>query len=722
MKYKAVFLGTALFLQTLDVGALSLGRPQGAVWIGRTLSVSIPVRFDVPEDVAGLCPQADVFNGEQRLPADSIRVSVSPGSDPREPSVLVRSLSVVDEPVVTVYLHLGCTQRSTRRYVLLAEPPAMDTPVTAPAAVATGQPATAVLPARPSSASLVAPASRPPASAAAPMTRLPRVGASGAAPFPRPEAPVRAEGLVRPRLRAASASSPSAASSASKAPGKAVLKLDPAELLIERTPVLRFSTSLSPADPSAEGRRAEWAAIWRALNASPEDILRGEQQLRAARGSLERAEALVKSRQNEVASLNAELQRLKDERSTASNLLYLVSGLLAVAVGAAVYLWRRSGQGESAGRRNWWTPRSRQESETHWQEPEPLPGAVSSPAPKDTRLEAGQGKGSLGVDVDVSSHDAKATAGAASAPLVRHIPADSRTMDPDFESSVSGSSRALKVEELFDVQQEADFFISLGQYDQAVAVLRNHIGENAETSALAYLDLLKIYHLQGREKEYELVRKEFNQVFNAQVPEFGSFDQKGRGLEAYQGALSRIVSLWPSSRVLDVIEESIFRKPGGGVPAFDLEAYRELLMLYAVAKEIVEAGGPEQVGTLAPPRVRPTATDSNFGSTNLQPLVTTVAETGHDQDLLRVPTTPHLGLDIDLGDLIGPDEVPTLPAAVSPPVAEEPVPMPTLDLDFDLSNLGASRPVPPTPAQPEPFTDFDLFDRATTTVGPKKRL
>jgi hypothetical protein len=52
--------------------------------------------------------------------------------------------------------------------------------------------------------------------------------------------------------------------------------------------------------------------------------------------------------------------------------------------------------------------------------------------------------------------------------------------------------------------------------------------------------------------------------------------------------MQRIQALWPSAKVLDVIEESIFRKPDRDNQPFDLTAYRELMLLYGVAKEISE--------------------------------------------------------------------------------------------------------------------------------------
>jgi hypothetical protein len=88
----------------------------------------------------------------------------------------------------------------------------------------------------------------------------------------------------------------------------------------------------------------------------------------------------------------------------------------------------------------------------------------------------------------------------------------------DFANSNFASSRLVSTEELFDIQEQADFFMSLDQPEQAIAVLKNHITDNVETSALAYMDLFDIYHRTNREADYQELREEFNRVFNAQVP------------------------------------------------------------------------------------------------------------------------------------------------------------------------------------------------------------
>ena len=151
-----------------------------------------------------------------------------------------------------------------------------------------------------------------------------------------------------------------------------------------------------------------------------------------------------------------------------------------------------------------------------------------------------------------------------------------------------------------------------------------------------------------------------------------------------------------------------------GSQVFDLEAYRELLMLYAVAKELVDDGRQGRSvavpgsPVLAVPEVKP-LTDlggerdrPDFQSTNIQPLpvASLSGERGGDslsQSLLRVPPSPNLGLDIDLSEL-----VPT------------PVPAP-------VSHVEGHRKMSEPKAPDSHLIDFDLFDMATKAHASSKR-
>jgi hypothetical protein len=225
-------------------------------------------------------------------------------------------------------------------------------------------------------------------------------------------------------------------------------------------------------------------------------------------------------------------------------------------------------------------------------------------------------------------------------------------------------ARTVKAEELFDVQQQADFFVSLGQHEQAVDVLRGHILDNAQTSPLVYMDLFNLYHRLDRREDYEALRKDFNQLFTGNIPIFELYTDISPGLEAYPVALTRIEALWPAPKVLEVIEESILRRPVASADAFDLEAYRELLLLYAVAKELAQSDSSKD--RLATRFDLPaTAADDHsapmprFAATSIQPLSATAGTYAtRNREPMVPPPSPRVGLDVDLNDLVDIDDTP----------------------------------------------------------------
>ncbi len=276
--------------------------------------------------------------------------------------------------------------------------------------------------------------------------------------------------------------------------------------------------------------------------------------------------------------------------------------------------------------------------------------------------------------------------------------------------------------------------MSLGQTDQAIEVLRAHIDENAQTSALVYLDLFNLYHQLGRQEDYEELRKNFNSLFNSKLPVFSSYTDKdaGPGLEAYEVAMSRIEALWPSPKVLDIIEESIFRKPDAGSQAFNLEAYRELLMLYSVAREIIH---PEATSINAVAKFDLPDSDFDidakapkFVSTSIQPLSASVGEVEPEidsqpfLDSVIPPSSRNIGLDLDLSTL-------------GPPVDESLLVEESDSKFFEqfAADIGASAsavpaaPAPANPAAANPLLDlgnsidFDAYDSSVDGDGNPKR-
>ncbi|HEX2544971.1 MAG TPA: hypothetical protein VHL79_08845 [Ramlibacter sp.] len=660
---RALALAACGWLLAADALALSVGRARGAALIGRPLDLSIPVTLDAP-DADGACARAEVFYGEQKVTAPPT-VRWEPGRG-NEGVLRVSAPAPVDEPMVTVYLHVGCAQSTTRRFVLLSEvPPANETslPGTRSAPVPAAPPAQAQ--AQPATPPRAAPAA-PPAAA------VPRRGdVAAAAPTLRPETQI---GERRQPARAA----PPPPAQREPRETLARLRLEPLDLSVERSPTLRMSSQLG-AEPGAESpQRAAAAALWLALQKTPDEALQDAIRLQAVQREMDALRDVTRQNAAAVGELRSQVERARGDRNLAAAMALALGALLAALLAWFAWRWYRVHQLDRVGR---WFDAHGDTGKAPLAGSEPV--SAAPPTEPDFPLDAPSGPATKGK---------AAAAAAAVAAVARNDAAragvnTSGWSNSDFQASRGGSVRMVGVEELIDVHDKADFFLSIGEHEQAIAVLEAHVHDQVETSALPWMDLLELYHSLGKRMEYERLRSEFRQRFTAQVPDFEHFDQPTASLENYSRALSRIVALWPTRRVLDVIEESIFRQPGlPGAEAFSLEAYRELVLLYHVAKEV----SPPAEGA---PDSRP----GTFSDTSLQPL-NMLDESGSqsgDLDLLLIPpASANLGLDIDLGDIGdsgGSAErkragQPPAPSAFAMDATQADRDLPPLD--FDISSFG----------------------------------
>ena len=714
-----------------DASALSLGRVRGAVLIGRPLEVTVQLPLDQTDDPANLCLEADVLYGDAKIAPARVRLSGENLGSTQASSVRIAATAPVDEPVVTVFMRAGCNQKVSRRYVLLAEP-AVDSPAAPAAAVVPEAPTAAASAPIPSPASTPAAASGAGTPAAGAASRRSRattpVPAGGTESAPARSRPAR-EPASPPRAAAPDANRADAPLQLrsgnrldTRKNARSRLKLEALDLSVERNPQLKSSPDLLSTPTQDANQRAAAAALYRALSAPPADLLRDAERLRALEREITTLRATAVKSNATITDLNSKLREAESERYL-NWVVYSLALLLVAAVAAAGYLWLRSRHMHA---QQWWNamdqdPLPDDEGDGFVGGAADIPLArgplskVSAPAPLRSASEEDEPSSFF----DSEPGPARDGSGDDDQPY---------TMDrPDFVASMPGIPRTVNAEELFDIQQQADFFMSLGQHEQAIDVLKTHINDNIETSAVAYLDLFKIYHQLNRRDDYDALRADFNKVFNAEVPTFENFTERGHGLEAYQLALSRIEALWPSPKVLDVIEESIFRKPGSAGEAFDLEAYRELMLLYAMAKDLVDR--KEDLMTFEPSGVGPSFGDekTRFSSTVIQPLSAVeipsydrndsgsagpdVQSLDVDMDIFPEINLPRngsamLGLDIDLSDADA--------AAAAQPDAEAPMP----DLPFDISDIDIAAE-PSAPAEPDSaaapdsnLLDFDMFDSA----------
>jgi hypothetical protein len=643
---RQLWIGSILLSTALSSSAITLGRYSGAGVLGSPLDIRVQAMLSPGEESGDICVSADVLYGETKLSPGAVRATLQRATPDAQASVRVQASVPIDEPVVTVFVRAGCTAPFTRRYVLLADP--VSEPARASSAAAAdagtaspGAASVSQLPALPAPGTAAAPAPAP--AAARPSGPGRDTAAPGAVAAPRnTETAAGSRPAPAPRARAPRASSV-VRKPVAPAPTAPRLELDAIDLslAIERDPVLKLSPSLLSEPATSEDARAAAARLWRAINASPQDILRDADRLEALSAEVAALRESQTSNQDTISELSSRLEQSRQWQW----LVYALGALLVLALLALLWLWRQQGlRPRFADDKAWWAQE----------------GAEKAPARALVQPFSGAATSDLDLDLSLTP-DAKPSR---LRPLSRSANLD-HSMSPDDDDSTPMplaaeqgafvpsliASRSVATEELFDVQQQADFFISLGEDEQAIKVLSDHVEESLVPSPLAYLDLLKIYHRLGRADAYEALRADFNRRFNAGAPAFEQFSDEGRGLESYERALARIQALWPQPCVLDVIEQSIFREEDDPqAEVFDLEAYRELLLLYAMAKDMIER---QAIDSKLP---------RDFERTKVQALKATVRRGGvsvvdptFGGNTLPMeqqpPSSPNLGLDVNLDDL-----------------------------------------------------------------------
>lgn len=600
--------------------ALGFGTPVSQAVLGETLLMTVPLRLESAEEVSAECLSAEVFFGEDRVQPAAVSVTPSESSlaGPATMALRVRTTALINEPVVTVLLSAGCQARITRKIVALADPPVQAAQVVPAARVARADQVAA-------------------ATALAVVTPLPDVSASGATPAVRSQRPQLSQRSPVAARGAGVAKVPTRSGRLQLAP---VDPVDPVEADASLQPGLRWSGQLSVSDPGqapdapeALARREAAAALWRALNATPEQLLRDQQRIGELEQRLARLQASGDQASRQVSALQARVLDIERQRiAPAAGWAWrdMAWALAALGVGLLAHAWGARRARHRAF--NWWGESSSS-----------MPLQVDATRGQDTGSGGPPGpRGDLDVETAPSSRELTEPAGrpavaplrvpGAAVPLVASIESPAFTTEP---------VRAVSVEELIDLEQQAEFFEVLGQDEAAIQLLEGHIEGGSGVIPWPFLKLLEIQQRLGRRADYERVQAAFNERFNAHAPTWESDLEQGRELADYPGVIERLQALWPAPvRAMAVLERSLTRVDAQA-DTFDLPAYRELLLLYAVARELADrevAGEPDAID--APGAV---------AHTHVTPLTA-----GDGGDVLRV--------DLDLDALQ--DSEPVVPAAL----------------------------------------------------------
>jgi len=682
--------------------------------LGQLLDFEVTVRGEPGEVTNAECASAEVVFGERRVPAHAVRVQVEPTGVDRA-RIRVRSTLVVDEPVVSVRLTTGCNPRVARQFVLLTDLPvdpaaASGSGVPSGSAAAASEPQQAAPVATPPQALDPAAApTRDAASARAPTGAAARPlpeGRSTAArrKEPRP-ATVRAAATRAPTRVA----NPAAARGAPEPAPRLMLEAaEPPSAVGVATPSAAESAVVEQAllavAQAAEAARAAASAA----SAAAARIQSLESTVTQLQDDKQRQTAATAAMRSELASSQRESRWFKP-LMWGSLALTVLSGAIGWHLGGVhrrrQLEWQRmaferagnsrhaEGDGPMAGQgRPSGFGRSAHDAGAASKfdrdagvsafagaparpQTTPAHARARDPGPVTLPAAAARGRSAAPAVVQDSAFGRATTAPiplvtqevppatavpAHPAPAARPL-AERPSERPSERTEVlppslrlpeaeAAQSRDVSIEELIDLEQQAEFFIVLGQQDAAVDLLVEHLRETGGGSPLPYLKLLEIHRRRGEQAAYERTRSRFNQRFNAYAPEWGSDLNAGRALDAYPEVMPRLQQVW--GKPLDAmaeLEALLFRKSRGDL--FELPAYREVLFLYALARDLLDR---EAVGSASVDLLLPITEGAEFSPTAPQPYLGLEGELGPNsgfgpdsgfRDLSDRPTAP---VDFDI--------------------------------------------------------------------------
>lgn len=628
MPRKVLIVASLALMAAPTVQAIGFARAPSTVALGAPLNFPIGVQMGVDESLIANCVTVEVQQGDLRVPPSSVRVAIEPGATADERVVRVTTGVAIEEPLVSITVSLGCVNKIERRFTVFADPPLV-TVAAAPPSPPSPAPAPA---SEPASAPQVAAPAASPVAAAAERGALPAPAAersTAAAPASPAAAPPRR--LARPAVPRSAASAPVAAPRTAVAGGPrgqtpsvrpaaasaptARLKLDPLE------PVkLAAAASAAQAAHDEAALRVAAAAASAAL---------AQQAASTAQANADAASERLKAMEQALESIKLEAQRNREqlalmrgrisEGDSARRYMPWLLGAVALLIAMVVWLWWRLRRAQADQRAQWHAAAA---------------AATGAPPLNPPTLQP--------MTLPPHLADATAVRPGTAAPRVGPAPAAPRpfgsasTLFPDSVMAANAPARDVSIEELIDLEQQAEFFVVLGQDDAAIDLLMGHIRSSGGTSALPYLKLLEIYRRQGDRESYERTRARFNHRFNAYAPDWDADLQHGRSLDDYPGVMQRLQRCW--SNPIDAmaeLESLVFRRDAGEL--FELPAYREVLFLYSMARDLAEhQGGPSTtIDVLLPLGEGPT-----FEATTAHPHLITASTLGPFNELSRQTEAP----------------------------------------------------------------------------------
>jgi pilus assembly protein FimV len=546
-----------------NASALSLGQISAAPVLNAPLFATVPVTLTGDETLDTECVRAEVYSGEDRLNPKVVRTELLGSSAQRQ--IRVRTTVRLIEPIVSLFVEAGCQSRVSRRYTLLVDPSSPQDTEPAPLAV---QPSAAAEPMLP-----LAPAQSTSDSSSRSVVR-------------RADAPTL-RGRATPRVADAAPSAPQAAAAQRSVVRKPAAAKPARALVPEAKPKLTLDIATEFADSASfrlarelqvtapavdDARRAELRVLRDALvaelsgTAEPGNLARKIAELEQNNQALT---AQLSNTKAQAAAEKAVREKLERERFSPWVVYALIAALAAALAGLGwLALRRRVDKSLSS------------------------PFLVDEPQAVEAVPQAAAASAMLAPRSDVLEHaieegfvspETLVRPGQSGGTFVYTQP----HLRPAQTRAALSVSELVAVSEVADISQEAEFFIEIGEYERAIELLEQHSGAEYDITPVPQLYLFDLYRRTGKRAEYDKLHAEFTSKYNAFVPrwvEDPALNQ--RELLDYDRALEHICRVWRGSELAYELETLLVDDTDGRRLGFDLPAYRDIIFLYGIAKQL----------------------------------------------------------------------------------------------------------------------------------------
>ncbi len=621
-------LVAALAVLAGSAQAFGLGEIAQQSAFGDSLRIVVPVIAGTPEDLAGECVKLATARGSNDGIPEVREARIAVERTRSGARIVIASPRTVTDPLLKLTLQAGCESVVRREYVLLMDPPPIDTPVARDAVASSG-----------ATTAPLAPAARP-ATGAGGATGSVAARDAGTAATPRP--PRRRHALpcagARPRLRRARARRPRPPRR-DRADHRQGRRRKPRRARRPRGP-----GSPSPTPSRRAGTPGKGAA------ATPAPGARAPGAPTPASDATAALDAEAAALQQRVVELTAMVDRMQQEMRAAD--------ALQAAQAARVAAENAAKTSPQAMLGRWWSE--------GW----PLLLAVVVLAAliaaflSYRRRRAATPAGQWRIDAAPPGRTQPQAPPAATAPPARSVappPVAAARTGPQV--TTPGTPTTVDVSELSHVTEEAGVYLAFNRPDRAIGVLAEHISTSPRSLPAAWLMLLDLYHGQGREAEFRELAERFHAQFNAQTPSWDGYRLEGRddrGLEAFPHLIEQLGTTWGRPECREFLDHLLHENRDGRRAGFSLAAYEDILFLRQLADAVAGDGAAARAAprfpAAAPPRPAPAAPATG--------------PAGAAAGTRRVPTLDlELALDEDMLDAGRPRPG---DSAASPPAKDDP--------------------------------------------------